>query len=106
MAITLGKDGSAPPFGNGVISASYTEECEVVDVTNRENCGGAAGAPGFKANAAGFKTKTWEIECHDPGGLISALETQAVSGQWTVMSVGENISVDGAITYTVTAKQG
>lgn len=107
MAITLGKDSSpAPPFGGAVISASYTEECEVVDITNRDNCGGTPGNPGYKANAAGFKTKTWEIECHDPDGLITALEQQAISGQWTVMSVAENISVDGAITFTVTAKEG
>ena len=44
MAIGLGKDGTAPPFGSGIISATYTEEQEVVDVTNRDNCGGSSGA--------------------------------------------------------------
>ena len=107
MAITLGKDfATNPPFGGGIITASYTEEKELVDCTNRDNCGGTSGGPGYRANKAGFSTKTWEIECHDKTGLITALESQAVSGSWTVMSVAENISVDGAITYTVTAKQG
>jgi hypothetical protein len=103
MAITLGKDGTAPPFGTNVISASYTEECEVVDISNRQNVGGSAGAPGYKANAAGFTVKTWEIECHDASGLISSLETNG-SG-FSVMSVAENISIDGAVTYTVTCKE-
>lgn len=107
MAITLGKDATpAPPFGGGVIGASYTEECEIVDITNRDNCGGTLGNPGYKANAAGFTTKTWEIECHDPDGLITALNSQAATGAWTVMSVGESASVDGAVTFTVTARQG
>lgn len=105
MAITLGKDqGDAPPFGgSGIISASYTQECEVVDITNRGNIGGSAGAPGYKQTKAGFTTKTWEIETHDANGLVTALE--AAGSGFTVMSVNENISIDGAITYTVTAKE-
>jgi hypothetical protein len=106
MAIQLGKDGTAPPVGAGVISASYTEEQEVVDVTNRDNIGGGSGNPGYKANMAGFKTKTWEIECHDAEGLIASLNTQMQTGQFAVMSVTENVAVDGAITYSVTLKQG
>jgi len=105
MAIVLGKDGSAPPFGTDIISATYTEECEVIDVTNRNNKGGSAGNPGFRANAAGFKTKTWEIECHDASGLITSLQTNAAAGNFTVMSVAENISIDGAVTFTVTARE-
>lgn len=104
MAITLGKDAaSSPPFGTGIISATYTQECETVDISNRENIGGSAGLPGRKVSMAGFVTKTWEIECHDPTGLITALETD-VSG-WTVMGVTENIGIDGAVTFTVTAKE-
>ena len=104
MAITLGKDsGNAPPFGAGIISATYTQECEKIDVSNRDNIGGSAGLPGYKASKAGFVTKTWEIECHDPTGLVTALTTD-VTG-WTVMGVTENISIDGAVTYTVTAKE-
>lgn len=104
MAITLGKDAaSAPPFGTGIISATYTQECETIDVSNRSNIGGSAGLPGRKVSEAGFVIKTWEIECHDPTGLVTALETD-VTG-WTVMSVAENIGVDGAVTYTVTAKE-
>jgi hypothetical protein len=106
MAISLGKDGAAPPFGAGVISASYTEEQELVDVTNRDNCGGTAGNPGYKANMAGFTTKTWEIECHDADSVITSLTAQATAGQFSVMSVTENIGVDGAVTFTVTAKEG
>jgi hypothetical protein len=104
MAITLGKDASSsPPFGSGIISATYTQECETVDISNRSNVGGSAGAPGYKVSKAGFTTLTWEIECHDPSGLVASL-TAAGSG-YSVMSVTENISIDGAVTYNVTAKQ-
>ena len=104
MAIGLGKDGTAPPFGSGIISATYTEEQEVVDVTNRSNCGGTSGKPGYRVNLAGFMTKTWEIECHDATGVITQLETQGATG-FTVMGVTENISIDGAVTFTITARE-
>ena len=100
---TLGKDGTAPPFGSNVISATYTEECESIDITNRSNTGGSSTNPGHKVHKAGFVTKTWEIECHDATGLTTSLE-QAGTG-FTVMSVTENISVDGAVTFSVTAKE-
>jgi hypothetical protein len=103
MAIALGKDGSAPPFGAGVISATFTQECETVDISNRSNVGGSAGGPGRKVAKAGFVTKTWEIECHDATGLITNLE--AAGSSFSVMSVSEKISIDGAITYNVTAKE-
>lgn len=104
MAITLGRNAAtAPPFGTGIISATYTEEVQTIDISNRENVGGNAGLPGTKVSAAGFVTRTWEIECHDPTGLIDALQTD-VTG-WTVMSVSENISLDGAVTFTVSCKE-
>jgi hypothetical protein len=104
MAIALGKDASSsPPFGSGIISATYSEECETIDISNRSNVGGSAGAPGRKVAKAGFVTKTWEIECHDPSSLISSLE--AAGSGFTVMSVTENINVDGAVTFNVTAKE-
>ena len=104
MAITLGKDsGNAPPFGTGIISATYTQECETVDVSNRSNIGGSAGAPGRKVAKAGFTVKTWEIECHDPTALVASLE--AAGSSWSVMSVSEKVSIDGAVTFTVTAKE-
>ena len=106
MAITLGKDGAAPPFGVDIISATFTEECEVIDVTNRTNEGGATGVPGYKANKAGFKTQMWEIECHDASGLITALETNTATSNFLVMGVTENISIDGAVTFTVSARRG
>jgi len=105
MAITLGKDGSAPPFGVEVISATYTEEVEIVDVTNRGNAGGSAGAPGYRAYKAGLTSKTWEIECHNPTGLITALQTNSPTSDFIVMGVTENVSIDGAVTYTVTARE-
>lgn len=104
MAIGLGKDGvsgSAPPFGEGIISATFTEECETVDVSNRANVGTGAGRRVF---LAGFTTKTWEIECHDADAVIASLEASNPTG-WTVMSVTENIGVDGAVTYNITAKE-
>jgi hypothetical protein len=103
MAIALGKDGGAPPFGTDIISATYTEECEVIDITNRGNEGGASGAAGYRAYAAGFTTKTWEIECHDASGLVTSLANN--NSGFQVMSVTENISIDGAVTFTVTARE-
>jgi len=106
MAITLGKDaGTAPPFGTDIISATYTEECEMIDVTNRSNKGGSTGNPGYRASKAGFTSKTWEIECHDATGLIAALESNTGTSGYIVMSVTENISIDGAVTFTVTARE-
>jgi hypothetical protein len=105
MAITLGKDGSAPPFGSGIISATYAEECETIDVSNRDNISNSAGAPGKKAFKAGFVTKTWEIECHSATSLITSLEAAGNSGSFSIMSVTENIGIDGAVTYNVTAKE-
>lgn len=106
MAISLGKDGTSPPGGDNIISASYTEECEVVDVTNRANCGGSAGSPGYKANMAGFKTRTWEVECHDVSSALATLQAQATNGTFTVMNISEKASVDGAVTYSLTLKEG
>jgi len=103
MAISLGKDGAAPPFGAGIISATYTEECETIDISNRSNVGGSAGGPGRKMSKAGFVTKTWEIECHDATNLIANLE--AAGSNFSVMSVSESISVEGAVTFNVTAKE-
>ena len=102
---SLGKDYSiAAPFGgSGIISTTYTEECEVVDISNRGNIGGTSGGAGYKQTKAGFTKKTWEIETHDASGLVTALE--AAGSGYTVMSVTENISIDGAITFTVTALQ-
>jgi hypothetical protein len=105
MAITLGKDGSAPPFGNDIISATLTEEKEVVDVTNRTNMGGTTGNPGYRAYKAGLTSKTWEIECHDATGLIAKLETNTGTNGYIVMGVTENIGIDGAVTFTVTARE-
>ena len=106
MAIKLGKDADpAPPFGTEIISATYTEEAEVVDVTNRENCGGSVDNPGYRAYRTGLTTKTWEIECHDPEDLVTALETNTPTSNFIVMGITENIGIDGAVTYTVTARE-
>ena len=105
MAIVLGKDGVAPPFGTDVISATYTEETEVVDVTNRTNMGGTTDDPGYRAYKAGLTSKTWEIECHDAASLITALETNSPTNSFILMGVTENISIDGAVTFTVTARE-
>jgi hypothetical protein len=101
MAITLGKDGGNPPFGEGIISATYTEECETVDISNRGNVGTGAGRKAFRA---GFTTKMWEVECHDADGVITSLELSNPTG-FTVMSVTENNSIDGAVTYSLSIKE-
>jgi hypothetical protein len=105
MAITLGKDATGAPFGAGIISATFTQECETIDISNRTNIAGSSGGAGKKAFKAGFVTKTWEIECHDATGLITSLETAGTAGQFSVMSVSENIGIDGAVTFNVTAKE-
>lgn len=102
MAITLGKDASATiPFGEGIISATFTEECETIDISNRANVGTGTGR---KAFMAGFSTRTWEIECHDADGVIASLEAANPTG-YTVMSVSENIGIDGAVTYSLSVKE-
>jgi hypothetical protein len=106
MAIALGKDASAPPFGTDIISATFTEEVEVIDVTNRTNASGSTGNPGYRAFDAGFKSQTWEIECHDATGLIAALESNTPTSSFLVMNVVENAAIDGAVTYTVTCRRG
>jgi len=105
---SLGKDGSGAPQVSGaaiegVISATFSQECETIDISNRGNVGGTSGAPGRRVSKAGFVTKTWEIECHDPDGVIASLN--AVGSGFSVMSVTENNSVDGAVTYSVTLKE-
>jgi hypothetical protein len=105
---TLGKDGSGIPTLSaasieGVISATFSQECETIDVSNRSNIGGTSNAPGRKVAKAGFVTKTWEVECHDPDGLITSLN--AAGSGFTVMSVTENISIDGAVTFSVSLKE-
>lgn len=110
MAITIGSQpASAPPFAStfceGIISATFTQECETIDVSNRSNVGGTAGAPGRKVARAGFVTKTWEIECHDPDGLITSLNAAGTSGSFSIMSVSENINIDGPVTYSVSVRE-
>ena len=102
MAITLGKDASASiPFGEGIISATFTEECETIDISHRGNVGAGVGRKVF---AAGYTTKTWEIECLDADSVIASLELANPTG-FTVMSVSESIGIDGAVTYSLSLKE-
>ena len=97
MAISLGRNASAPPVGGNIISATFTGECDTIDISDRES-------GQYKQTATGFLTNTWEIECHDPSNLMSGLEAVQTSG-YQVMSVNEDIKLDGARTYKVTLKQ-
>lgn len=103
MAVTLGRNGSlSAPYGGNIINITKTVECESVDVSNRANTSG-----GYKVSQAGFKSVTWEIECHDASGAMAALTASSGGGATaTVTNVTENIGVDGAVTYTITAKGG
>lgn len=103
MGIALGKAGTAPPFGVDVISATYTEEAEVIDITNRTNAGTGVGYRQFKV---GFTSKLWEIECHDAGSVISQLTSNTATSNFVVMGVTENINIDGPVTFTITAREG
>ena len=105
MAITLGKNASAPPaVATEIISATYTQEAEQIEVSNRSNIG--TGAIGSRKYRTGFVSKTWEIECHDATGVIAKLESNTATSSFIVMGVTENISIDGAVTFTVTAREG
>ena len=102
MAVTLGRSGTlSPPYGNNIINVTKTVEMETIDVSNRGNT-----SSGYKVFQPGFKMTTWEIECHDPTGVVTALTSSTTGSSATVMSVTENIGVDGAVTFTVTAKGG
>lgn len=102
---TLGRSGTlAAPYGSNIINVTKTEEAEAVDVSNRSNTSGTSG--GYKVSRAGFKSVTWEIECHSPGAAMTDLLDANTDYGVTVISVTENINVDGAVTYTITAKGG
>ena len=99
MAITLGKDGETVPAvvaNENVISATYTQSCDTIDISNRGNVG-----DGYKATDAGFITKNWSIECHDSAALMTTVAGNAAVSGMQVTSVSENASLDGAVTYTV-----
>jgi hypothetical protein len=102
MAVTLGRSGSlSAPFGGNIINITKTTESEAVDISNRSNVSG-----GYKVSRAGLKSVTYEIECHDPGtAMTDLLDANADNGA-TVTSVTENISVDGAVTFTITVRGG
>lgn len=102
MAVTLGRSGSlSAPYGGNIINVTKTVESEAVDVSNRSNTTG-----GYKVSQAGFKSVTWEIECHDPGTAMTDLLDANADNSVTVISVTENIGIDGAVTFTITAKGG
>ena len=105
MAITLGKAGTgAPSFGDNIISATKNDETDVIDITSRTTDGTAN--PSYREFDTGLESSTWEIECYDPSGLMSDLTTQLSDGSYGVVSVSENITLDGPNTYTVTLRQG
>lgn len=98
MAITLGSVGrSTPIVSNGnVISATYTQSCDQIDISNRGNMGS-----GYKTMVAGFTTSSWSIECHDSAALMATVAGNAATSGMQATSVTENASIDGAVTYTV-----
>lgn len=104
MAVSLGRDGGTPTGGNGatgVLSVTFTEEATAIDVSHR----GLVLATGicFKAATGGFITRTAEIECLDATAVITSLSA-APSG-FIVTNVSENRSLDGPVTFTLTAKK-
>jgi len=105
MAVTLGKAGTgAPSFGDNVISATKTEEAPAIDITSRSTDSSAN--PAYREFKTGIKAENWEIECYDPTGLVSELTTQLTDDTFGVVSVSENITIDGPNTYTVTIRKG
>ena len=105
MAITLGKSGTGvPAVATEIISATYTEEAEQIEVSNRSNIG--TGAIGHRKYRTGFVSKTWEIECHDATGVIAKLESNTATSDFVVMNCVETGSIDGVVVFTVTAREG
>jgi len=105
MAITLGKAGTgAPSFGDNIISATKNDETDVIDITSRTTDSSAN--PSYREFDTGLKSSTWEIECYDPTGLLTSLTEQLTDDTYGVVSVSENITLDGPNTYTVTLRQG
>lgn len=100
MAIGLGKNGTTPAFGAGIISVSINTESELIDVTNRTNAGTGLG---YKQQTTGFTSTTYEVECHDGSAAFTELTTDTQSG-FTVVSMTENAAVDGVKTFTLTLK--
>lgn len=105
MAISLGYAATGPTGANGatgVISVSFSQEVEAIDITHRgDGESGVAGA--FRVATGGFVTNTVEIECLDATAVMTSLES-AGSG-YAVVSVTENQPLDGPVTYNVTAKE-
>lgn len=86
----------------GIISVSYSEEVEAIDITHRgSQTTGVADA--FRVATGGFVTKTVEIECLDATAVMTAL--QSAGSGYAVVSVTENQPLDGPVTYNVTAKE-
>lgn len=106
MAITLGKAGSGVPTvaGDNIVSASLTTEADVIDVTSRSTS--SDGNPAYREYKVGLTSETWEIECYDPTGVLTSLQAQLVSGAYGVMSVSENVNLDGPVTYTLSLRKG
>jgi len=105
MAITLGKAATgAPSVGDNIISATKNDEADVIDITSRTTDGTAN--PSYREFDVGLTSSTWEIECYDPTGLLGDLTSQLSAGTYGVVSVSENITLDGPNTYTVTLRQG
>lgn len=107
MAISLGyaatgATGQSAMGVTGIISVSYTEEVEAIDITHRgSSVSGVADA--FRVATGGFVTKTVEIECLDATTVMTKL-AEAGSG-YAVTSVTENQPLDGPVTFTVTARE-
>jgi hypothetical protein len=102
MAITMGRAGGAPTGGSsatGIISVTWTQEAESIDVTHR---GTVTTGPYYKAATGGFVTRTAEIECLDATAVVTALH--AAGSGYTVMSVTENQPLDGPVTFSITVK--
>jgi hypothetical protein len=104
MAVTLGRDGGTPTGANGatgVISVTWNREATAIDVSHR----GLVNPSGisYKAATGGFITRTAEIECLDATAVMTSLASAGTG--YIVTNVSENRPLDGAVTFTLTAKK-
>ncbi len=88
----------------GVISVTWTDEAESVDITHRGRATSTGTA--FRVATGGFLASTIEIECLDATAVMTALDTGRNGSGYQVMSVTENQPLDGPVTYNVTVREG
>jgi hypothetical protein len=104
MAVTLGRDGGTPTGANGatgITSVQWERSVTPINVEHR----GLVNPSGisYKAVTGGMMTRVATIECLDATAVVSGLA--AAGTGFVVTNIAENRPLDGAVTFTLTAKK-